>query len=439
MDFHVVSKVDNNIHESFSLDRSSYPEPKELSPDSARVQPVVISLTSNNLSYARFGDFLHWWDAYPVPATAPAPYNDKTKWGIVPAWGYGIVTESTINSLKPGTLLFGFWPTSSAPVDLKLSPSEPSGNWVEISEHRKLQMSIYNEYKETGHYDLPTSGTVDWPKEQLDNMAWTALLGTVWQTGYLLNKYSFTTNPEVDPNIGPMGASTPWSKEDADLSEAVLVNLSASGKTARGFAWQVLNKRSRGDGPLGFLQITQAPETIGEVAKRSAQNSGTPTKASGYSDIAGGVEWAAGLKPKKLVIIDFGARDNAVKKLVESVNESPELKEVKTVIIHVGSEQKVYSKEEMMAYLQDMQMLGKVRCNTADILDAVVASIGRQAYQDAVQSNWNEWSQERENNIPDMKLTWSDSVFGEHGIHGGWDRVTTGSLAPHECLVFKFR
>ena len=61
MEFHIVSKSDNRVHATFSVDKSTYPELKHLSPGSVRVQPVVISLTSNNLSYARLGEMLHWY------------------------------------------------------------------------------------------------------------------------------------------------------------------------------------------------------------------------------------------------------------------------------------------------------------------------------------------------------------------------------------------
>lgn len=62
MKIHVISKSNNADHATVSLEESSYPEPKELGPDCVRVRPVVISLTSNNLSYARLGDVLHWYD-----------------------------------------------------------------------------------------------------------------------------------------------------------------------------------------------------------------------------------------------------------------------------------------------------------------------------------------------------------------------------------------
>lgn len=59
MEFHVVSKSNIRDHATFTVD-NDYLEHRQLSPNGVRVQPVVISLTSNNLSYARLGEMLHW-------------------------------------------------------------------------------------------------------------------------------------------------------------------------------------------------------------------------------------------------------------------------------------------------------------------------------------------------------------------------------------------
>lgn len=227
---------------------------------------------------------------------------------------------------------------ASAPVDLELRESATRGRWVEISKHRQQVMSIYNEYQDKGHFELQTGPTVDFQEDQLNRMAWTSLFGATWLTGFLLNRYTFTSDPDTHSPIGPLGKKIPWTKDDADLSQAVVVSLSASGKTARGFAWQVLTKRAQGIGPLAFLQVTQVPDTIGDVASRHAH---IPSEVFKYSQLDSAVDLAAGVKPQKLVIVDFGARRNALKKFIGLVNEKTELKGAQTVILQVGGEQKV--------------------------------------------------------------------------------------------------
>jgi len=81
MTIHVVSKQDNAVTATFPYDE---PLP-QLAESSVRVKTDCIAITSNNLGYARIGTLLHWWDIYPVPSAAPAPYHNNDEWGIVPA------------------------------------------------------------------------------------------------------------------------------------------------------------------------------------------------------------------------------------------------------------------------------------------------------------------------------------------------------------------
>lgn len=97
----------------------------------------------------------------------------------------------------------------------------------------------------------------------------------------------------------------------------------------------------------------------------------------------------------------------------------------------------VYSMEEAVAIHQDMQQFKKTMCNTADILDEVVASGNGQAYLDDIRLNWEQWLGDKEANLSDFELVWGRGVSGEYGIHAGWDRITTGSVAPHEGLVYR--
>lgn len=80
MEVHVVSKKNNKDHASFALGESFHGS-LELAPSSVRVRPAVISLTSNNLSYARGGDFLHWYTSLPFPIN---PITDNVISGGTP-------------------------------------------------------------------------------------------------------------------------------------------------------------------------------------------------------------------------------------------------------------------------------------------------------------------------------------------------------------------
>lgn len=60
VEVHVVSKIDNERHATFAVQEDSSHVVK-LPPSSIRARVVCVSLTSNNLSYARGGHILHWF------------------------------------------------------------------------------------------------------------------------------------------------------------------------------------------------------------------------------------------------------------------------------------------------------------------------------------------------------------------------------------------
>lgn len=270
----------------------------------------------------------------------------------MPAWGFGVVTEST-TEIQLGTLLWGFWPTASFPVSIKLQASGLKGSWTEISKSRQHLMTIYNVYSEEGqiHLPVPMLGARSSNnllslvgEDALQSLAWTSIFRPTWQTGYLLSRHTFTSDPASRPPIHPLGINLPWSAADADLSAAVVISLSASSKTGRSFAYHLLKRNAEKEGPIGFLQVSQTPELLGIVPVKIGTD--IPTKAMRYDQVGESVDWIHELKPQRIVIIDFGARAGALVQLTKSFETHSALKELNTTIIQVGSEQKVGNQNE---------------------------------------------------------------------------------------------
>ncbi|KAF7126023.1 hypothetical protein CNMCM5793_002382 [Aspergillus hiratsukae] len=418
---HVVCKADNRQHAVVKIPSSL---DHNLPSSSLRARPILLGLTSNNLSYARGGDLLHWWKTYPAPPTAPAPYNDQSSWGIVPAWGYATVTESNVPGITPDSLIWGYWPTSTSPTLLRLERSDPEGHWVEVSSHRQQLMPIYNRYERV----LPDE------EKELDERAWGTVFRGVWVAGYLLSEYVFSPDPRAREPVHPLGAASklPWSADDADLSSAVVVVLGASTKVARSFSWCLFD-RPRESGPLGLVQVTSSPGALQEVADRKGW--GCVSKTLAYTEIDQATEWIEGLQPSKVVIVDCGARDNVLSQICQNVQESA-LRSCKTVILQVGSQQKVYTADEVQAARAAMQSLGKIQYNTSGIQDTIINREGAATYFGKVSRRWKEWLAHCASAIPDMRLVYGQGIAGENGIYGGWEKLSNGAVRPEEGLVY---
>ncbi|KAJ5731538.1 uncharacterized protein N7483_006046 [Penicillium malachiteum] len=438
---HVVSKQDISEHATFTLPVSA--ELGELGPSSVRIRPQLVSLTSNNLTYATLGTLIKWWDAYPVQESCPAPYNDSSKWGIAPAWGFASVEETNIPNLAPETLLFGFWPTSAAPVDLKLEQSPPNGHWVETSEHRQTLMPLYNRFMVTPLsipiHTLADPGAVSPVSvDVLDRLAWSSVFRAIWQCGHHLNEYVFPTNSQIQKGIHPLGSrfNLPWSEEDGDISSAVVVSLGASTKTARTFAY--FFERREEAAPLGFLQVTSAVSALEEASKTAKPS--FSSKAVTYADVTSGgvVQWMKQVEPSKVIFLEFGAREDVLPKFLDSFEQNG-LDSVKPVIIKIGSPQKALTAEELGTASSEMTRLGKIQCNTSGMQDSAIDSLGVETFFQIISASWEELLNERHKWAPDMKIVWGHGISGDRGIEGGWTRLCRGEVGAEEALVYRLQ
>ena len=422
---HVVSKRDNAKHASFQLDVKLPP----LASSSLRIRPRLIAITFNNLSYAQGGTFLHWWDTYPVPETAPVPYNNRNDWGIVPAWGYGEVIDSTIDALPPGSSVWGFWPTSAFPVDLKLeAAAEPKGHWREVSAHRSQLMSLYNRYIE-----LPVGSA------QSDNEeAWTAVLKPVWEAAYQLNRYVFPGVGKAEhlSPLHPTGTGHEWTAEDADLTSAIVVSLSASTKTGRGFAWQLRRNRNvQSKGPLGFIQATSSPSALSNHADSEL----LPTRTVSYETLVESetAAWIAGFNPKRIVIVDFGAAGNVLelfKSLIESSDVFRPLAPAVT-IIGVGAQAQILPATGLQERMAHGQLMGKVQFNASGLRDRGIEAEGGAVYFQSVNECFQKWMDEK--GMGALELSWGEGVQGPKGVEGAWTDLCEGRMAVEKALIFR--
>jgi NADPH:quinone reductase-like Zn-dependent oxidoreductase len=107
-----------------------------LGPDRARLRIDAFALTTNNVTYAVFGDAMQYWSFFPTA--------DPQAWGRVPVWGFAEVVESTSPDCTVGERLYGYFPMAS---ELVIEPGRADDRGVaDLAAHRQAMAGAYNRY-----------------------------------------------------------------------------------------------------------------------------------------------------------------------------------------------------------------------------------------------------------------------------------------------------
>jgi hypothetical protein len=81
----------------FSKYQYSKASQQPLATGEVRLSIDRFALTSNNITYAAFGDAMNYWQFFPTTGADAAD-----GWGIIPVWGFGTVTESLHDEVRVG-------------------------------------------------------------------------------------------------------------------------------------------------------------------------------------------------------------------------------------------------------------------------------------------------------------------------------------------------
>lgn len=110
----------------------------DLQPGQALLKIDRLALTTNNITYAAFGDTPHlrYWDFFPTADAA---------WGHMPAWGFAEVVSTTVEGLEIGERFYGYWPIATHLVVEPVRITERG--FYDGSAHRLELTSAYNQYQ----------------------------------------------------------------------------------------------------------------------------------------------------------------------------------------------------------------------------------------------------------------------------------------------------
>lgn len=173
---------------------------------SALLRVDGFALTSNNITYAVFGDGLRYWDFFPAQA------DDDHLWGRIPVWGFATVEETRCDGVKQGDRVYGYLPMSS---HLVVQPGRvDERGWVDIASHRSAMASAYNRYVST------TVDPVYKPHREAEQM----ILWPLFMTSFMIDDHVAASMADAVGNSATSVAGT-------------MIISSASSKTALGTAY----------------------------------------------------------------------------------------------------------------------------------------------------------------------------------------------------------
>ena len=190
---HLLIRKDQLATARLHTDTSDRP----LADGQVRVRIDSFALTSNNITYAAFGDAMSYWQFFP---------SEEEGWGSIPVWGFASVVQSQHPGVAVGERIYGYWPMSTSAV---LSPDRLSpSRFTDAAAHRAELPAVYNQYFRCNADPLYTTDTEDLQ----------ALLRPLFITSWLIDDFM------ADNDF--FGATT-------------MLLSSASSKTAYGTAFQL--------------------------------------------------------------------------------------------------------------------------------------------------------------------------------------------------------
>jgi hypothetical protein len=110
------------------------PALRPLADGESRLRIGHFALTANNITYAAFGDAMHYWDFFPTA---------EAGWGCIPVWGFAEVVESRAPGVAVGERLYGYLPMGRF---LVVRPDRIAAHgFVDGSAHRRALPPVYNQ------------------------------------------------------------------------------------------------------------------------------------------------------------------------------------------------------------------------------------------------------------------------------------------------------
>ena len=123
-----------NLRETRFVPDPDAPDSRPLAEGEVRLRIDRFALTSNNITYAAFGEAMKYWNFFP---------SGDAAWGCIPVWGFAEVVESRTEGVAPGERCYGYWPMGRY---LVVQPVRiDAGGFSDGAAHRQDLAAVYNQ------------------------------------------------------------------------------------------------------------------------------------------------------------------------------------------------------------------------------------------------------------------------------------------------------
>ena len=133
-----------------------------------RLRIASFALTSNNITYAAFGDAMKYWEFFP---------SGNAEHGRIPVWGFADVVASAVDGVAVGERFYGYFPMAQhvllQPVRLTVA------GFSDGASHRRELHPVYN------HYSRCSTD----PGYRPDQEAEIAILRPLFTTSFLIDDF----------------------------------------------------------------------------------------------------------------------------------------------------------------------------------------------------------------------------------------------------------
>ena len=384
------------------------------------------------------GNLFSWWNIYLLPTVGiPSEYSDPERYGRISTWGFARVTESTFDNVPVGSLLYGYLPIGTLPVDFKLEPAEGrvKGNSkfevVEKSPHRQTTLPIYNQY--LVYRPNEAAELISTPSNK-DYLGWSSLMQVLFLTSWGINKFIFTRDKSI--LTPPSSMCLSWEVENADvIPNSVTIILSASTKTGLALAHQLRHARPLEEKPrliIGVVSKKSFAFTVGTGLYDKIFTYDAVTKLDTLNEIVDPSTATISSTSNRVILFEFGSRGNAARDwfsaLKSHVEQSP-LPSIPVIGFWVGSPPTV---DEEPASEDGLQLIFTF-INASDYLTPGKAKIGEEEYWKSFLHEWKQFV--ADGAVRGLSLQWGSSMDDVKTV---WDTICSDQIDARKGYVFEF-